>query len=316
MMRVAVLDDYQGAARASDAWTALAGRAEVVFFSDSVRGRALVERLAAFDAVVLMRERTPVPRAVIEALPRLVLIVSSGRANAALDTEAACEQGIVICGTIGLAGVTATVEHTWALILAVVRGVAAEHDTIRDGGWMRGVPPQLAGRTLGVVGLGNLGRLIPPVARSLGMQVVAWSRNMTPADADAVGVRYLAYDEFFATADVVTLHLKLSDRSRHYIGEAELQAMRPGSFLVNTSRGGVLDTQALLRALDHGPLAGAALDVFDEEPLPLEHPLRRHPKCLVTPHMGYVSDASYTEYYAQIVEDLIAYLDGAPIRTW
>ncbi len=316
MMRVALLDDYQGAAAASDAWAPLAGRAELVFLADNVRDAALVERLAGFDAVVLMRERTPVPRAVIEALPDLRLIVSSGRANASLDADAARERGIVICGTTGLAGVTATVEHTWALILAMVRGVAHENDAIRAGGWMTGVPRQLGGRTLGIVGLGNLGRLIPPVARSLGMDVVAWSRNMTPADAEAIGVRHLGRDDFFATADVVTLHLKLSERSRCYIGEAELQSMRVGSFLVNTSRGGVLDTGALLRALERGPLAGAALDVFDDEPLPLEHPLRRHPKCLVTPHMGYVSDVSYAEYFTQIAEDLVAYLDGAPVRTW
>ena len=314
MLRIAVLDDYQRVAHAMAQWSVLADRTEIAFFHDHVRGDDLVARLGGFDAVVLMRERTPVPAGVLERLPRLRLIVTSGLANAALDLDAAHRLGITVCGTRVAEAITSTVEHTWALVLGLARNLAQEDAAIRTGGWMVGLGPLLHGKTLGLVGLGNIGSLMPPVAHALGMRVVAWSRNLTDERAAEVGVTRLDHDEFFATADVVSVHLKSSDRSRHYVGAAQFAAMRPGALFVNTSRGAVVDTDALLDALRRRQVRGAALDVFDEEPLPRDHPLRHEPHTLLSPHVGYACDESYREYYAQIVEDIDAWERGAPIR--
>jgi phosphoglycerate dehydrogenase-like enzyme len=314
VLRIAVLDDYQKVARDLAAWSSLEGRAEVAFFHDHVRGDDLVARLGGFDAVVLMRERTPVPAGVLERLPRLRLIVTSGLANAALDLEAAHRLGITVCGTRVADAITSTVEHTWALVLGLARNLAAEDAAIRNGGWMIGLGPLLHRRTLGLVGIGNIGSLMPPVARALGMRVVAWSHNLTDERAAEVGVERLDHDAFFATADVVSVHLKSSPRSRHYVGAEQFAAMKPGALFVNTSRGAVVDTDALLAALRSGRVRGAALDVFDEEPLPRDHPLRTEPRTLLSPHAGYACDESYREYYAQIVEDIDAWLRGEPIR--
>ncbi len=314
MLRIAVLDDYQRIAGDCADWSVLDGRAEVAFFHDHVRGDDLVARLGGFDAIVLMRERTPVPGHVLERLPRLRLVVTSGFANAALDLDTAHRLGITVCGTRVVEGITATVEHTWALILGLARNLAAEDAAIRHGGWMVGLGPLLHGKTLGLVGIGNIGSLMPPVARALGMHVTAWSRNLTDERAAEVGVRRLDHDEFFATADVVSVHLKLSDRSHHYIGTDQFAAMKRGALFVNTSRGPVIDTDALLDALRRGHLRGAALDVFDEEPLPSGHPLRSEPHTLLSPHIGYGCDESYREYYAQIVDDIDAWLRGDPKR--
>lgn len=314
MLRIAVLDDYQRVARAMADWSVLAGRAEIAFFHDHVRGDDLVARLGGFDAVVLMRERTPVPAEVLERLPALRLVVTSGLANAALDLEAAHRLGITVCGTRVAEAITSTVEHTWALVLGLARNLAAEDAAIRTGGWMTGLGPLLHGRTLGLVGIGNIGSLMPPVARALGMDVVAWSRNLTEERAAEVGVTRLDHDAFFATADVVSVHLKSSPRSRHYVGVEQFAAMKPGVLFVNTSRGAVVDTDALLDALRRGRVRGAALDVFDEEPLPRDHPLRSEPRTLLSPHVAYASDQSYREYFGQIVEDIDAWLRGAPLR--
>ncbi|HEV8297372.1 MAG TPA: D-2-hydroxyacid dehydrogenase family protein [Acidimicrobiales bacterium] len=315
MFRIAVLDDYQQVALAMADWTVLAGRAEVVPFTDHLDDEdQLVARLAQFDAVVLMRERTPMPARVLERLPQLRLIATSGAANAALDVDAARRVGITVCGTTGWAGVTATVELTWGLILAVSRQIPREDAAIRAGRWQVGVGTTLQGTVLGIVGLGNIGPLLVPVARAFGMDVVAWSRNLTDARAAEVGVRRLDHDAFFAASDVVTVHLKLSDRSRGYIGRDELRAMKPTARLVNTSRGPVVDEAALVDALEQGWIVGAALDVFDPEPLPPGHPLLTAPNTVLTPHIGYVSHESYRQYFPQIVEDIDAYLRGAPIR--
>jgi phosphoglycerate dehydrogenase-like enzyme len=314
VLRIAVLDDYQRVARQMAAWSSLDGRAEVAFFHDHVRGDDLVARLGGFDAVVLMRERTPVPADVLARLPRLQLIVTSGLANAALDLEAAHGAGITVCGTRVADAITSTVEHTWALILGLARNLAAEDAAIRHGGWMVGLGPLLHRKTLGLVGIGNIGSLMPPVAHALGMRVVAWSRNLTDERAAQVGAERLDHDAFFATADVVSVHLKSSPRSRHYVGSEQFAAMKPGALFVNTSRGAVVDTDALLAALRSGRVRGAALDVFDEEPLPRDHPLRSEPNTLLSPHVGYACDESYREYYAQIVEDIDAWLRGEPLR--
>ncbi len=306
MLRIAVLDDYQRVARHMADWSRLAGRAEVAFFHDHVRGDDLVARLGGFDAVVLMRERTPVPGGVLERLPRLRLVVTSGLANAALDLDAAHRLGITVCGTRVAEAITSTVEHTWALILGLARNLAAEDAAIRAGGWMVGLGPLLHGKTLGLVGIGNIGSLMPPVAQALGMRVVAWSRNLTDERAREVGVTRLDHNDFFATADVVSVHLKSSPRSRHYVGAEQFAALRPGALFV--------DTDALLAALRTRHVRGAALDVFDDEPLPHDHPLRHEPHTLLSPHSAYASDESYREYFAQIVDDIDAWLVGAPVR--
>jgi phosphoglycerate dehydrogenase-like enzyme len=315
VFRVAVLDDYQRVALSLGPWERLDPSAEVTCFHDHVSEPGqLVRRLRPFDAAVAMRERTALGRDVLSCLPSLRLIVTKGMANAAIDLDAAADLGIIVCGTGGWAGATATVELTWALILGVVRGLALEDAGVRHGGWQLGVGTQLAEKTLGIVGLGNIGSLVPPVGRALGMGVVAWSRNLTAERADEVGVEYLGHDEFFRTCDVITVHLKLGPRSRGYVGREELRLMKPTAFVVNTSRGPVVDETALLEALDQRWIAGAALDVFDQEPLPLHHPLRRHPRTLLSPHMGYVTEESYREHFAQAVEDIAAFAHGAPIR--
>jgi phosphoglycerate dehydrogenase-like enzyme len=261
-----------------------------------------------------MRERTAIGRDVLASLPSLRLIVTKGMANAAVDVGAATELGVTVCGTGGWAGATATVELTWALILGVVRGVAQEDAGIRHGGWQLGIGTQLAGKTLGIVGLGNIGSLVPPVGRALGMTVVAWSRNLSDERAAAAGVERLDHDEFFRTCDVITVHLKLGDRSRGYVGRDELGLMKRTAFLVNTSRGPVVDEAALIEALESRWIAGAALDVFDREPLPADHPLRHLPGTLLSPHMGYVTIESYREHFVQAVEDVAAFVEGSPVR--
>jgi phosphoglycerate dehydrogenase-like enzyme len=274
---------------------------------------ALVARLADFEVVVAMRERTPFPRARLERLPRLRLLVTTGMANASIDLEAARELGIAVCGTGGLPSPTA--ELTWALILGLTRRVHEEDRAIREGRWQHTIGPELAGRTLGIVGLGRLGTRVARIAQAFEMDVLAWSQNLDPAHAAAVGVRAAARDELLGRADVVTIHLRLSDRTRGLIGAAELARMRPTAYLVNTSRGPIVDEAALVAALRAGTLAGAALDVYDTEPLPADHPLRGTPNTLLTPHLGYVSTGSYEIYYRDAVEDIAAFLRGERVRS-
>jgi phosphoglycerate dehydrogenase-like enzyme len=273
----------------------------------------LIARLADFDAVVAMRERTPFTRARLERLPRLRLLVTTGMANASIDLDAAREHGVVVCGTGGLPSPTA--ELTWALILGLTRRVAEEDRAIRAGGWQHTIGPELAGRTLGVIGLGRLGTRVARIAQAFEMNVLAWSQNLDPAHAEAVGVHAVARDELLSRADVVTIHLRLSERTRGLIGAAELSLMRPTAYLVNTSRGPIVDEAALVAALRAGALAGAALDVYDTEPLPAGHPLRSTPNTLLTPHIGYVSTGSYAIYYRDAVEDIAAFLRGERVRS-
>jgi phosphoglycerate dehydrogenase-like enzyme len=313
-MRVAVLDDYQAVALAMGPWDELGDAVAVTVFTDHVAGDdALIERLADFEVVVAMRERTPFPRARLERLPRLKLLVTTGMANASIDLEAARELGIAVCGTGGLPSPTA--ELTWALILGLTRRVHEEDRAIREGRWQHTIGPELAGRTLGIVGLGRLGTRVARIAQAFEMDVLAWSQNLDPAHAAAVGVRAAARDELLGRADVVTIHLRLSDRTRGLIGAAELARMRPTAYLVNTSRGPIVDEAALVAALRAGTLAGAALDVYDTEPLPADHPLRGTPNTLLTPHLGYVSTGSYEIYYRDAVEDIAAFLRGERVRS-
>jgi phosphoglycerate dehydrogenase-like enzyme len=312
-MRVAVLDDYQDVALAMAPWEELGEEVSVTAFADHVdEDDALVARLRDFEIVVAMRERTPFPRARLERLPQLRLLVTTGMVNASIDVEAARELGVVVCGTGALPSPTA--ELTWALILGLTRRVAEEHQAVRGGGWQHMIGPELAGRTLGVIGLGRLGSRVAAIARAFEMDVLAWSQNLDPARAAELGTHAVARDELLRRADVVTIHLRLSERTRGLIGAAELARMRPDAYLVNTSRGPIVDEAALVAALHDGTIAGAALDVYDTEPLPADHPLRRAPNTLLTPHIGYVSTGSYAAYYRDAVEDIAAFLRGERVR--
>jgi phosphoglycerate dehydrogenase-like enzyme len=311
-MRVALLDDFQGIARTCAPWEDL-GPADVVSFTDHVADDdALVRRLAGFDVVVAMRERTPFGRERLRRLPDLRLLVTTGSANAAIDVAAAGELGIVVCGTGGLTA--PTVELTWALILALTRHVPFEDRAMREGGWQTTIGGDLDGATLGLVGLGRLGRKMAEIGRAFGMEVLAWSQNLNAEAAREVGAEPVEKRELFERADIVSVHYKLSERSRGLVGAAEIGAMKPSAYLINTSRGPLVDTDTLLAALESGAIAGAGIDVYDTEPLPADHPLRRAPRTVLTPHLGYVTEDTYTTFFSDAVEDVLAYLDGAPVR--
>jgi phosphoglycerate dehydrogenase-like enzyme len=311
--RVAILDDYQHAALEVADWSALRPRAGIDVFTEHIADPdELVRRLSGYDVVVAMRERTAFPESVLEQLPSLRLLVTTGRRNAAIDVAAARRLGITACGTRSDA--TATVEHTWALILGLSRNLETEAANIRAGGWQTTLGTGLSGKTLGVVGLGRLGSAVAGIGKAFGMDVVAWSANLTEERAHAAGARLVPFDELLGRADVVTLHLVLSDRTRHLVGARELGLMKDTGLLVNTSRGPIVDTAALVSALEAGTIAGAAVDVFDEEPLAPDHPLRSAPRSLVTPHLGYVTRDGYRIFYGDVVEDIVAFLDGSPVR--
>lgn len=307
-VRVAVLDDYQRVALTMADWSPVTARADVTVFSDHVADAdELVARLAPFDVVFVMRERTPLPRSVIERLPRLRMIASTGPVNASIDSDAVAEAGIHV-GTTG-GSVASTIELTWALILGASRHLVDERRSVAEGGWQTTVGRELDRRVLGVLGLGRIGTRVARIGAAFGMDVVAWSANLTEEAAAAAGARYLPRDEFFATADVVSVHLKLSERSRGLVGGAELSAMKPTALLVNTSRGPIVDEPALIEALRSGAIAGAALDVFDTEPLPADHPLRTLPNVLATPHLGYVADRPYGIFFRDAVAAIASWLD-------
>lgn len=309
--RVAVLDDYQGVALTSADWSPVTALADVTVFNDHVTDAdALVARLAPFDVVFVMRERTPLPRSIIERLPRLRMIASTGPFNAAIDMAAAADAGIHV-GTTG-GSVASTIELTWALILGASRHLVAERNAVADGLWQTAVGRELDRRVLGVLGLGRIGARVARIGAAFGMDVVAWSTNMTPENAAEAGARYLPREEFFATADVLTVHLKLSERSHGLIGAAELSAMKPTALLVNTSRGPIVDEAALIAALRARTIAGAALDVFDTEPLPLDHPLRTLDNVLATPHIGYVADRPYRIFFRDAVAAIAEFLAETP----
>jgi phosphoglycerate dehydrogenase-like enzyme len=310
--RVAILDDYQDVARRLADWKSLS--AEVVVFRDHLSDESQVAaRLADFDVVVAMRERTPFPRSLFERLPRLRLLVTTGMRNASIDLRAAADRGVVVSGTAGLPSPTA--ELTWALILALVRHVPREDRATREGRWQETLGTTLKGRTLGVLGLGQLGSRVARVGKAFEMDVIAWSQNLTAERAAAVGATLAgSRDELLARADVVTIHLVLSDRTRGLVGARELGLMRPTAYLVNTSRGPIVDEGALIATLRAGKIAGAGLDVYDEEPLPADHPLRRLPNTVITPHLGYVTEETYQIFYSQALEDIRAFLAGAPVR--
>lgn len=309
-MQIVVLDDYQQVAATHADWDSLG--AEVTFLDRHLEGADLVAALQHAQVVVAMRERTPITAELLAQLPALQLIVTTGRRNASIDVAAARERGIPVCGTGGLA--SSTVEHTWALILAAVRHIPAEDRSMRDGGWQKTVGTGLAGGTLGVMGLGRLGSRVAAIGQAFGMEVAAWSQNLDAEHARSLGIRPVSKAELMAESDVVTIHLVSSARTHHIVGEAEIAAMRPTAYLVNTSRGPLVDTAALLDALHAGRIAGAAIDVYDTEPLPAEDPLRTAPRTVLTPHLGYVTVDGYDVFFREAVKDIAAWQAGAPVR--
>ncbi|OEV28773.1 hydroxyacid dehydrogenase [Streptomyces nanshensis] len=311
-MRVAVLDDYQQAAHHFADWQSL--DAEVTFLHEHFGDTdALVAALRGYDVVVAMRERTPFTAERFERLPDLRLLVTTGMANAAIDVAAAERHGVTVCGTHSPA--TATPELTWGLILSLIRHIPAESTGVREGQWQHSIGGDLYGRTLGIVGLGRLGSRVAAVGRAFGMRVLAWSSNLEPATARERGAEPVSKQTLFAEADIVTVHYKLSERSTGLIGPEELSWMKPTAYLVNTSRGPLVDTDALVDALIEGRIAGAGLDVYDVEPLPADDPLRTAPRTVLTPHIGYVTEGTYRTFYGEAVEDIAAWADGKPVRT-
>ncbi|WEV28792.1 D-2-hydroxyacid dehydrogenase family protein [Streptomyces sp. 71268] len=313
--RCAVLDDYQGVAATSADWAALAGEVDVVTFAEHLGTEdELAAALADFDIVVTLRERVPFPASLLARLPRLRLLVASGMRNSVIDFAAAEAHGVTVCGTES--SPTPPVELTWALLLGLARGLVPENAALRAGGpWQSTLGADLAGQRLGLLGLGKIGSRVAGIGLAFGMDVVAWSQNLTPERAAEVGVAHAgSKEELLRGSDFVSVHLALGDRTRGLLGPAELALMKPTGYLVNTSRAAIVDQEALLAALRAGTIAGAAVDVFDEEPLPADHPLRTAPRLLATPHLGYVTRGNYRRYYGQAVEDIQAYLAGAPIR--
>nr|WP_210250464.1 D-2-hydroxyacid dehydrogenase family protein [Arthrobacter yangruifuii] len=315
-MKCAVLDDYQQAATRFADWTQLGDAVELTVFPDHLDSEdALAARLAGFDAVVLMRERTPFSATLLARLPRLKLLVTTGMRNASIDLAAARELGVAVCGTGSNPQPPA--ELTWALILGLARHLVPEANALRDRGpWQSSIGTDLHGAVLGVLGLGKIGSQVARVGAAFGMDVLAWSSNLTQERAADAGARLAgSKEELLAAADVVTVHSVLSERTRGLIGAGDLALMKPTAHLVNTSRAGIVDQPALLDALQSGRLAGAGLDVFEEEPLPAASAFRDLPNVLATPHLGYVTERNYRTFFPQVVEDIAAFLTGTPVRS-
>ncbi|HEY7467516.1 MAG TPA: D-2-hydroxyacid dehydrogenase family protein [Dehalococcoidia bacterium] len=313
MVRIAVLDDYQGVALSHGGWQRLPADSQIEAFRDHLADEAaLANRLQPFEVVVAMRERTPFPRSLLDRLPNLKLLVTTGMRNASFDMQAAKDRGVSVCGTGGLP--TPTAELTWGLIIGCVRHIAAEDRATRAGHWQTTIGPTLHGATLGCLGLGNLGSQVARVGLAFGMNVIAWSQNLTAERAQQVGAKLVSKDELLSQSDVVSIHLVLSDRTRGLVGARELALMKPTAFLVNTSRGPIVDEAALIETLRQHKIAGAGLDVFGEEPLPPDHPFLKLDNTLITPHLGYVTLETYDRFYGEAVEDILAWLNGAPVR--
>ncbi len=314
MHRCAILDDYQNVALEMADWSKVTGEVELKVFNAPLgKPEDVARALKGFSVVCLMRERTPFRRALIEALPDLRLLITTGARNHSIDVAAANERGVVVCGTGTFGSPTGGIAL--GLMLELTRRIGYENARLKAGApWQTTIGSDLEGKTLGVVGLGKLGTRVAKVAQALGMRVIAWSQNLTPERCREAGVDYASKDDLFRQADVVTIHLQLSDRTRGLIGEHEIALMKPTAYLVNTARGPILVEQALLAALRERRIAGAGLDVFDVEPLPLDHPLRKMDNVVITPHLGYVSVENYRAYFRDIVDDIRAWLDGKPVR--
>jgi phosphoglycerate dehydrogenase-like enzyme len=317
MMKVAVLDDWQGIARQSADWSALSARTQVTFFAAAFATEDdTVAALTDFDIVLSMRERTALPGSLINRLPRLKMLGITGAKNASLDVAACSARGIVVCNTTGLPGSqSAPAELALGLLLAVAHSIPAGDAGIRAGRFQEGIAAgmTLAGKTLGVMGLGRLGTCMARYGHALGMEVLAWSENLTRDGAAAAGAEWVTKPQLLARSDAISVHLVLSARSRHTIGAAEIALMKPGAILINTSRGPLVDEDALVAALQGGRIF-AGLDVYDREPLPAEDRMRRLPNTVLTPHVGYTVVETMRHFYAQSVENALAFLDGAPLR--
>ena len=312
-MRLSILDDYQGVALEMADWSPLEGRVEIVverkpFADEDAAARAL----AGSAIVAAMRERTPFPRSLVERLPNLKLLNTTGMRNAAFDLAALRDRGIVVCGTQG--GGLDTAELTWGLILGAARRIAEDHRSMREGLWQTRIGNRLEGKTLGVLGLGRLGSAVARVGLAFDMKVIAWSPNLTAERAATVGVERVDKEALLRRSDVLSVHMVLSPSSRGLVGRNDIALMKKTAILVNTSRGPIVDAYAVIEALEAGRLGGAAFDVYDREPLPADHPLRVTPNVLLTPHIGYVTEENYRSSYPQIVENVVAFLDGHPVR--
>jgi D-3-phosphoglycerate dehydrogenase len=310
----AVLDDYQNVALTFADWSKVAGEVDVKVFNKGLGDlNAVAQALQGFQIVCAMRERTPFPRALLEKLPDLKLLITTGLKNASIDVAAAKEKGIVVCGTDSLGYPTA--ELTVGLMIDLVRKISFESNRMKAGEpWQVTVGGDLNGKTLGVLGLGKLGSRVAKVAKALDMKVLAWSQNLTPEKCAELGVEYASKEDLLQQSDFVTIHMVLSPRSKGLVGAAEFGLMKKSAYIINTSRGPLIDEAALIDALTNKTIAGAALDVYDTEPLPKGHPLRSLPNALLTPHLGYVTQENYRVFYTQIVEDIRAWLDGKPVR--
>ncbi len=310
---VAILDDYQRAALTFASWDRLPERVRVDTFADHLADdKALIARLRPYDVVIAMRERTPFTRSLIAALTNLKLLVTTGMKNASIDLAACAEQGVLVCGTGGMS--SPTCELTWGLIIGLSRHIPSEDRGMRAGGWQTTVGTSLEGKTLGVVGLGRLGTRVARVGVAFDMNVMAWSPNLTDERAAQAGVERVDKATLFARADIVTIHLVLSETTRGIVGQREFAAMAPTAILVNTSRGPIVDETALVEALAGKRIAGAAIDVYDVEPLPVDHPLRSLERTVVTPHLGYVTAESYRIFYGDALDDVERWLAGNPVR--
>jgi phosphoglycerate dehydrogenase-like enzyme len=312
-VKIAILDDYQGVATSMADWTTLPPGSQVDSFQEHIASQVrLAEVLEPYEIIVLMRDRTLFTRPLLQQLPRLRLLVSAGVRNAAIDVSAANDCGVTVSGTGYVA--SSTPELTWGLILALIRHIPEEDGSIRTGGWQHTVGADLAGRTLGIVGFGHIGRAVARVAQAFEMHVIAWSHNLTIEDAATGGATLVTKDELFSSSDAISIHVMLSERTIGLVSARELSQMKRTAVLVNTSRGPVVDQEALVEAVTSGHIRGAALDVFNEEPLPLDSPLRSLKNTVLTPHLGFVTEAFYRRVYEDAVEDIVAFLAGSPIR--
>ncbi|MCW2528300.1 MAG: hydroxyacid dehydrogenase [Pseudonocardiales bacterium] len=318
MRRVAILDDYIGVALEYGDWVGLPSDVEITVYREAIAPERLVEELLDYEIVVITQQRARFPRAVLAALPNLKLIVCNGRSSNVIDHQARLERGVMLCGTVPVEqpsrGLPAPSEMAWALIFAVAKRTGVEDRVIRAGGWQTGFPIALAGKTLGLLGAGRLGAAMVPVAKALGMDVIAWSPNLSEQRCVELGVTRVTKDELLSSADVLGVFLVFSDRSRNTLRAPDLARMKRGAILVNISRGPIVEEPALIEALRAGHLAGAGLDVFDREPLPSGHPFRSLDNVVVTPHVGYVTEDLFRAAWAQMAEDVTAYVGGTPIR--
>ncbi|MGE0651304.1 MAG: D-2-hydroxyacid dehydrogenase family protein [Alphaproteobacteria bacterium] len=314
VMRLAILDDFQNVVRSVADWSVLEDRVEITVFNDHlVDLDAVAKRLQPFEIAVCIRERTLFPRALFEKLPNLKLLVTGGMRNLGIDLSAAKNSGVIVCGTESIGYSTA--ELTWGLILATVRNIPREVESVRKGGWQVGLGVGLRGKTLGVIGLGRQGAPVAGYGKAFGMNVLAWSQNLTKEKCAEQGVELAgSLDDLLGRSDVVTIHVILSERTRGLIGAKQLGGMKRSAFLINTSRGPIVEESALIAAVESGVIAGAGLDVFDIEPLPPDHPFRRVDRIVATPHLGYTAKEGYENFFGQGIEDIDAWLKGKPIR--